>query len=195
MIGPGSDKKKDISYFQKTQEVITKEVWLRIDAYLRCCFGKDWGEQWGHSRESRKVNQPTEKLIVMWQIIILGLNKKDGRGQQTAKLAVTSLTLVLKRTNPQKKIDKIVQIKKGSSNQRLDWRWLDWHQFYWLAPTDGPAKSRWNKIVSSLMKTRSFKKKVQIEEKLSDKKRGIGRQGPRVALDQPSDTGWWFSAF
>ena len=52
----------------------------------------------------------------MWQIIILGLNKKDGRGQQTAKLAVTSLTLVLKRTNPQKKIDKIVQIKKGSSN-------------------------------------------------------------------------------
>ena len=160
MVGPGSDKKKDISYFQKTQEVITKEVWLRIDAYLRCCFGKDWGEQWGHSRESRKVNQPTEKLIVMWQIIILGLNKKDGRGQQTAKLAVTSLTLVLKRTNPQKKIDKIVQIKKGSSNQRLDWRWLDWHQFYWLAPTDGPAKSRWNKIVSSLMKTRSFKKKV-----------------------------------
>ena len=58
------------------------------------------------------MNQPTEKLIVMWQIIILGLNKKDGRGQQTAKLAVTSLTLVLKRTNPQKKIDKIVQIKK-----------------------------------------------------------------------------------
>ena len=170
-------------------------MWLRIDAYLRCCFGKDWGEQWGHSRESRKVNKPTEKLIVMWQIITLGLNKKDGRGQKTAKLAVTSLTLVLKRTNPQKKIDKIVQIKKGSSNQRLDWRWLDWHQFYWLAPTDGPAKSRWNKIVSSLMKTRSFKKKVQSEEKLSDKKRGIGRQGPRVALDQPSDTGWWFSAF
>ena len=195
MIGPGSDKKKDISYFQKTQEVITKEVWLRIDAYLRCCFGKDWGEQWGHSRESRKVNQPTEKLIVMWQIIILGLNKKDGRGQQTAKLAVTSLTLVLKRTNPQKKIDKIVQIKKGSSNQRLDWRWLDWHQFYWLATTDGPAKSRWNKIVSSLMKTRSFKKKVQSEEKSSDKKRGIGRQSPRVTLDQPSDTGWWFLAF
>ena len=58
------------------------------------------------------MNQPTEKLIVMWQIIILGLNKKDGRGQQTAKLAVTSLTLVLKRTNPQKKIDKIVRIKK-----------------------------------------------------------------------------------
>ena len=58
------------------------------------------------------MNQPTEKLIVMWQIIILGLNKKDGRGQQTAKLAVTSLTLVLKRTNPQKRIDKIVKKKR-----------------------------------------------------------------------------------
>ena len=161
-------------------------MWLRIDAYLRCCFGKDWGEQWGHSRESRKVNQPTEKLIVMWQIIILGLNKKDGRGQQTAKLAVTWLTLVLKRTNPQKKIDKIVQIKKGSSNQRLDWRWLDWHQFYWLAPTDGPAKSRWNKIVSSLMKTRSFKKKgakwgeIVGQEKRHRPARSKGRVGPTV---------------